>query len=114
LFIEVSYARPPQKLTYSLKEQLITTTTATTTTMKSPSDAQNTRTNPSALSSSNSILQALSGGNVVETPVLPIPVSAEVRRERLRMILASAIAVIESGNFDPIDSSKTQPPQPPW
>jgi hypothetical protein len=81
--------------------------------MKSQSDAQTTRTSPKALSSSNSILQVLSNGSVVDTSVLPIPVSAEVRREGLRMILESAIEVIESGDFDHIDSSKTQSPQPP-
>jgi hypothetical protein len=128
LFIEVSNARHPKKVDRLLHTAVVTIVTnnlhflfieliyITTTriTMKFQSDAQTTRTSPTALSSSNSILQALSNGSVVDTSVLPpVPVSAEVRRERLRMILASAIAVIESCSSDPIESSKTQPPQPP-
>jgi hypothetical protein len=79
--------------------------------MKSPSDAQNTSTNPTNLN--NSILQALSSSNVVDTSVLPITMtpheSAAVRRRRLRMILDSAIALIDSDDFDPIDSSMAHP-----
>jgi hypothetical protein len=84
--------------------------------MKFSSDAQNTITNPPTLS--NSTLQALLSGNLVDTLVLPVtmtqtsPESAEVRRERLRMIIDSAIAMIDSGDFDPIKSS-TANPQPP-
>jgi hypothetical protein len=85
--------------------------------MKSPSDAQNTSTIPTTLS--NSILQALSSGSLVENSVLPIPVthtspeSTEVQRERLRMIINLAIAMIEdSGDFDPLESSKADPHPP--
>jgi hypothetical protein len=84
--------------------------------MKSPSDAQNTSTNPSPLT--NSILQAFSSSNVVDTSALPItmtqtsPESAEVRRRRLHMILDAAIALIDSDEFDPIDSSMAHPQSP--
>jgi hypothetical protein len=87
--------------------------------MKSPSNTQNTSDN-NLTNPSNSIrLAALSNSNVVDTPsVLPTstrtnntssPAESEaVRRERLRVFLEFAIAVIDSfDDFDPIDSSTT-------
>jgi hypothetical protein len=85
--------------------------------MKSPSDTQNTFTYRTPLS--NSMLQAVlsSCSNVVDnTSALPTstitnttssPESKAVRRERLRGILDLALAVIESDDFDFIESSST-------
>jgi hypothetical protein len=83
--------------------------------MKFPSDAQNTSTNPLTL---NSILPALPSGSLVDTLVLPLamtqtsPESAEVQRERLRRTLDFAIAIIDSSDFDPIESSMAHPQLP--
>jgi hypothetical protein len=83
--------------------------------MKSPSDTQNTSesTFTNLTTSSNSILQAaLSSSKVVDTSlVLPpntktntsSPESEAVRRERLRVILDFAIAVIDSDDPDLIE-----------
>jgi hypothetical protein len=86
---------------------------STTTTMKSPSQTQNTSTNPTTLTSSS--LQALAGSNGGDPPDFPInmtntasPESEAVhRRRRLRMILNSAIALLDDDDFDPIESPTT-------
>jgi hypothetical protein len=65
---------------------------------------------------SNSILlRALSGSNV-ESPVSPITMTntspeseAVQRRRRLRVIVASAIAVLDGHEFDPIDPMESFP-----
>jgi hypothetical protein len=85
--------------------------------MKSSSQTQSTSTHPTNLTSS--ILQALSGIDEDEnSPVLPIIMTntspesdALQQRRRLRRILDSAIALIDSDDFDPIESSTT-PMQP--
>jgi hypothetical protein len=95
--------------------------------MKSPSDTQNTSSNyltkPTTLS--NSIrLAALSNSNVVDTTSVPpttsgtrtnttsSPESEAIRRERVRAILDFAMALIDSDDFDVIDSSNShQSPQ---
>jgi hypothetical protein len=112
---------PPDKSTVNL---FTITKPKSENTMKSPSNTPNTSdnnlTNPTTLS--NSIrLAALSNSNVVDTPsVLPTstrtitssPESEAVQRERLRVFLDFAIAVIDSDDLDPIESSsKHQSPQ---
>jgi hypothetical protein len=84
--------------------------------MKSPSDAQNTSGNTftNLTTLSNSTLQAaLSSSNVMDTnsnrtmPNTSPPTSEAVRRERLRVILDFATAVIDSDDLDLEESSTT-------
>jgi hypothetical protein len=91
-------------------------------TMKSPSQTQSTSNDTSIypLTVSNSIREALSG-NTLESPVFPpITVMTETtpqsetveRRRRLRMILDSAIAIVDGGDdLDPMESSTTKQQQ---
>jgi hypothetical protein len=89
--------------------------------MKSPSQTQSTTSTGTSIypiTLSNSIHEALSG-NTLESSVFPpitimtstSPESETVhqRRRRLRMILDSAMAIIDGGeDFDPVESSTTK------
>jgi hypothetical protein len=81
--------------------------------MKSPSQSQSPTTTPTTLINSIN-LQALSnsdGGD--DSPMLPINMTNDTsseskavqRRRRLRMILTSAIALLDGDDFVPMESS---------
>lgn len=81
------------------------------TTMKSPSQTQNTN-NIHPITLSNSLLQSLSSN--AESPVLPRTMTntspeseALQRRLRLRMILESAISLLDFDDFNTHDFSPT-------
>jgi hypothetical protein len=82
-------------------------TPLSTTTMKSPSQTQSTSTHPTNLTSS--ILQALPTSNVDSSafPITPKNTSVQERRRLRARILESAIALIDSDDFDSIESFTT-------